>query len=66
LARRTRPCILSDEAITATVLGLTTLHEVDNTARASYTRQLGMTSRENEWPPAPPSNLGNGFEAEYH
>ena len=49
LARLTLQCILSNEAITATVPGLSTVYEVDNAARASYTRALGPTSAEKDW-----------------
>jgi hypothetical protein len=49
LARLTIQCILSNEAITATVPGLSTIYEVENAARASYTRPLGMTAAEKDW-----------------
>lgn len=49
LSRLTLQCILTNDAITATVPGLTTVYEVENAARASYTRLLGMTPREKEW-----------------
>ncbi len=49
LARLTLQCILTQDAITATVPGLTTVYEVENAARASYNRMLGMTPREREW-----------------
>jgi predicted aldo/keto reductase-like oxidoreductase len=49
LARLVLQCILINDAITATVPGLTTVYEVENAARASYTRPLGMTPREKEW-----------------
>jgi len=49
LARLTLQAILTNDAITATVPGLTTVYEVENAARASYTRLLGMTPREKKW-----------------
>ena len=49
LARLTLQCILANEAITATVPGLSTVYEVENAARASYTRSLGMTAADKEW-----------------
>lgn len=49
LARLTLQCILANPAITATVPGLSTVYEVENAARASYTRQLGMTAADKEW-----------------
>jgi predicted aldo/keto reductase-like oxidoreductase len=49
LARLTLQCILANEAVTAAVPGLSTIYEVDNAARASYTRTLGMTAAEKDW-----------------
>jgi len=49
LARLTLQCILSNKAITATIPGLSTVHEVENAANASYTRLLGLTPAEKEW-----------------
>lgn len=49
LARLVLQCILTNEAITATVPGMTTVYEVDNAVRASYNRPLGMTRREQQW-----------------
>lgn len=49
LARLTLQCILANEAITAAVPGLSTIYEVDNAARASYTRSLEMTAAEKDW-----------------
>ena len=49
LARLTLQCILANEAITATVSGLSTVYEVENAARASYTRQLGMAAADRKW-----------------
>jgi len=49
LARLTLQCILANEAITAVVPGLSTVYEVENAARASYTRSLGMTAADKKW-----------------
>ncbi len=49
LARLTIQCILANKAITAAVPGLSTVYEVENAARASYTRPLGQTAAEYEW-----------------
>jgi len=49
LARLTLQCILANEAITAAVPGLSTVYEVENAARASYTRPLGQTAADKEW-----------------
>jgi hypothetical protein len=49
LARLTLQCILANKAITATVPGLSTVYEVENAARASYTRPLGATAAEKQW-----------------
>ena len=49
LARLTLQAILTNDAITASVPGLTTVYEVENAARASYSRPLGMTPREKKW-----------------
>jgi len=49
LARLTLQCILANEAITASVPGLSTIYEVENAARASYTRPLGISAAEKEW-----------------
>jgi len=49
LARLTLQCILTNEAITATIPGLSTVYEVENAARASYTRSLGITAADREW-----------------
>jgi predicted aldo/keto reductase-like oxidoreductase len=49
LARLTLQCIIANDAITATVPGLSTVYEVENAARASYTRQLAMTAADKEW-----------------
>jgi aryl-alcohol dehydrogenase-like predicted oxidoreductase len=49
LARMTLECILTNEAITATIPGLTTVHEVRNAVRASYTRSLAMSPADERW-----------------
>jgi len=49
LARLTLQCILANETITATVPGCTTVYEVDNAARASYNRPLGISAAERHW-----------------
>ena len=50
LARLTLQCILAcHEEITCTVPGLTTVYEVDNAARASYTRELAMSPADRQW-----------------
>jgi hypothetical protein len=49
LARLTLQCILANPAITASVPGLSTVYEVENAARASYTRALGMAPADKKW-----------------
>jgi len=49
MARLPLQCILANKAITAAVPGLSTVYEVENAARASYTRLLGVTAAEKEW-----------------
>jgi predicted aldo/keto reductase-like oxidoreductase len=49
LARLTLQCILANDAITATIPGLSTVYEVENAARASYARPLGMTAADEDW-----------------
>ncbi|MHC4462597.1 MAG: aldo/keto reductase [Planctomycetota bacterium] len=50
LVRLTLQCILNiSDAITAVIPGLSTIYEVDNAARASYTRPLAMTQADKEW-----------------
>jgi predicted aldo/keto reductase-like oxidoreductase len=49
LARLTLQCILTNPCITAAVPGLSTPYEVENAARASYTRQLGMAPADKQW-----------------
>ncbi|UCC98856.1 MAG: aldo/keto reductase [Phycisphaerales bacterium] len=49
LARLTLQCILANPSITATVPGLSSVYEVENAARASYTRQFGMSPADRQW-----------------
>jgi len=49
LARLVLQCILTNDAITAVVPGVTTVYEVDNAARASSARQTAMSVRERQW-----------------
>ncbi|MHC4543386.1 MAG: aldo/keto reductase [Planctomycetota bacterium] len=50
LVRLTLQCILNlNDTITAVIPGLSTVYEVDNAARASYTRPLGQTAADKEW-----------------
>jgi len=49
LARLTLQCIIANDAVTTTVPGLTTIHEVENAVRASYVRKLGATETEKQW-----------------
>jgi aryl-alcohol dehydrogenase-like predicted oxidoreductase len=49
LARLTLQCILANDAITATVPGLDTVCQVQNAARASYMRPVGMTPDQRRW-----------------
>jgi aryl-alcohol dehydrogenase-like predicted oxidoreductase len=50
LARLTLQCILNlDDAVTSVIPGLSTVYEVDNAARASYTRPLGQTAADRDW-----------------
>lgn len=49
LARLTLQYILANETITATIPGLSTVYEVENAARASYTRPLGMSQADKDW-----------------
>ncbi len=49
LARLTLQCILANPSITAAVPGLSTVYEVENAARASYTRQFGMAPADRQW-----------------
>ena len=49
LARLTIQCILANDAITATIPGVSTVYEVENATRASYTRPLGMTAADKDW-----------------
>lgn len=49
LARLTLQCILANDAITATIPGMTTVYEVDNACRASYIRGLAVTPADRQW-----------------
>ena len=50
LVRLTLQCILNlNDAVTAVIPGLSTIYEVDNAARASYTRPLGQTAADKDW-----------------
>ena len=49
LARLTLQCVLANDTITATVPGMDTVYQVENAARVSYKRSLGMTLRQQEW-----------------
>jgi len=50
LARLTLQCILNlDEAVTSVIPGLSTIYEVDNAVRASYTRPLGQNAADKDW-----------------
>ena len=50
LARLTLQCILNmNDAITSVIPGLSTVYEVDNAVRASYTRPLGQTAADKNW-----------------
>ncbi|MBL7152473.1 MAG: aldo/keto reductase [Phycisphaerae bacterium] len=50
LARLTIQCILNlNDAITSVIPGLSTVYEVDNAARASYTLPLGQTAADKQW-----------------
>jgi predicted aldo/keto reductase-like oxidoreductase len=49
MARLTLQCILTNPHITATVPGLSTPYEVENAARASYTRELSMAPADKQW-----------------
>ncbi|MHC4680899.1 MAG: aldo/keto reductase [Planctomycetota bacterium] len=50
LARLTLQCILNlNDAVTSVIPGLSTVYEVENAARASYTRPLGQTAADRTW-----------------
>ena len=50
LARLTLQCILNlNDAVTCVIPGLSTIYEVENAARASYTRSLAMTPADKNW-----------------
>jgi len=50
LARLTLQCILNlNDTVTSVIPGLSTIYEVDNAVRASYTRPLAMTAADRDW-----------------
>jgi hypothetical protein len=50
LARLTLQCILNlNDVITSVIPGLSTVYEVDNAVRASYTRPLEQTAADKNW-----------------
>lgn len=49
LARLTLQCILTNDAITTTIPGLTSVHEVENAVRSSYTLSAGSSAAERNW-----------------
>ncbi|HIJ51701.1 MAG TPA: hypothetical protein HPP66_00925 [Planctomycetes bacterium] len=50
LVRLTLQCILNlNDAVTSVMPGLSTVYEVENAARASYTRPFGQTAADKEW-----------------
>jgi aryl-alcohol dehydrogenase-like predicted oxidoreductase len=50
LVRLTLQCILNlNDAVTSVIPGLSTVYEVENAARASYTRPLGQTAADRAW-----------------
>jgi predicted aldo/keto reductase-like oxidoreductase len=49
LARLTLQYILANDAITATLPGMTTMREVENNVRASYEREKGVSWQDVEW-----------------
>ena len=49
LARLTLQCILSKEAVTAVIPGVSTAYEAENAVLASYTRPLPVTAADQVW-----------------
>jgi len=49
LARLTLKCILLNDTITATIPGLTSVHEAENAVKASYELKAGVTKQEKAW-----------------
>jgi hypothetical protein len=50
LARLTLQCILNlNDAVTSVIPGLSTVYEVENAARASYTLPLAMMEADEDW-----------------
>ncbi len=66
LARLTVQCILTNPAITATVPGQSTVYEVENIARASYTRHLAMSPADKQWLEKITEQRWANLPAEYH
>jgi len=66
LARLTLQCIIANDAITAAVPGLSTVYEVENAARASYTRTLGASAAEKKWLEEVTDRQWANLPAEYH
>ena len=67
LARLTIQCILNmNQAVTSVIPGLSTVYEVDNAARASYTRPLGQTAADKEWLSRMTEQQWASLPPEYH
>lgn len=50
LAKLTLQCILNlNDVVTSVIPGLSTVYEVDNAVRASYTRPLAMSAADRQW-----------------
>jgi predicted aldo/keto reductase-like oxidoreductase len=49
LARLTLQCILSRDAVTAVIPGMSTVYEAENAVLASYTRPLPVTAADKLW-----------------
>jgi predicted aldo/keto reductase-like oxidoreductase len=49
LARLVLQCILTNDAITAVVPGVTTVYEVDSAVRASSPQQVAITAGQRQW-----------------
>jgi predicted aldo/keto reductase-like oxidoreductase len=67
LARLTIQCILNmNQAVTSVIPGLSTVYEVDNAARASYTRPLGQAAADREWLSRMTEQQWASLPPEYH
>ena len=66
LARLTVQCILANPAITAAVPGQSTVYEVENIARASYTRHLAMSPADKQWLEEITEQRWANLPTEYH